>query len=58
MEFRELMETLFGLQERFPGMRWDVQGSEVVLTLPMSQENAELLAQAREMFAARSEGGA
>lgn len=58
MDFLELIDTLIELQKKFPDMKWETQSnsylpSRVDITLYISQENADLLLQAQQMFAPR-----
>lgn len=60
MSFSELMNLLFSVKEKAPSMRWEPTmerwgESKVVITIPVTDENAELLIQAQQMFAPRED---
>lgn len=55
MDFLTLFHTLLALNEKFPGMLWEVEendneGSNIRIVLPISRSNAELLNDGKEMF--------
>lgn len=55
MRFLDLMNGLFKTKETFPEMTWTSEynnygGSFVTITIPVTDENANLLIQAQQMF--------
>lgn len=61
VDFQEVMNTLFKLKEQFPGMTWQTngvgsgmdvgyRGSSLIVWLPVGEENAKLIHDARKMF--------
>lgn len=58
MDFSTLFTGLNSIRESFPDMRWEPEvrsygQSTVTVTIPVSQENAQLLLDAHAMFAPR-----
>lgn len=50
MEFSHFMTFMFDVQDKFPGLRWDLKGQQISLHIDIPEEVATLLADAREMF--------
>lgn len=60
MSFRELFSNLNTVKDMFPSMRWtptlNTYGESVItITIPVTNENAQLLLDAQAMFAPRDE---
>lgn len=57
MEFSTLMGILFDLNSKIPDLNWNLVGmfddQELVIRIPVDEENATLLRQAVQMFSAR-----
>ena len=50
MEFREFMNVMFDLQEKFPGLRYNVNDGQVAVYLPVPVETSNLMRDAEAMF--------
>lgn len=51
IEFRDMMDTLFELQRKFPDMEWDCRDGILSIRAYVGIANSDLLGQARTMFA-------
>lgn len=50
MQNRDLMLTLFTINDRTENMRWETQDGRMIVSFDISSENEEFIGMGREMF--------